>query len=97
MGIQELIHRLRTESLQADQCTLQIMDLCMEAAEVLECVFSETEDGEINLCLCCEHIAHMDQCKIDVGCGRCRETGCPCRDCRGGSHWQKKDKEENGE
>ena len=36
MGIEMLIKRLRTESLYRDKCTLEIMDLCMEAAEALE-------------------------------------------------------------
>lgn len=31
-----LIERLREESLYRDKCTLEIMDLCMEAAENLE-------------------------------------------------------------
>lgn len=87
MRTQELIQRLRTESLWADQCTAKIMDLCMEAAEVLECVFGSGEE-EINLCVCCAHIQHMDQCKMDVGCSRCSETGCPCQNCRGGSNWE---------
>lgn len=32
MGVKKLIERLRTESLYKDKATLEIMDLCMEAA-----------------------------------------------------------------
>lgn len=32
MGVNKLIERLRTESLYKDKATLEIMDLCMEAA-----------------------------------------------------------------
>lgn len=35
MTIEDLIERLRTESLYKDKATLEIMDLCMEAAEAL--------------------------------------------------------------
>lgn len=34
--MKNLIERLREESLYRDKCTLEIMDLCMEAAEELE-------------------------------------------------------------
>lgn len=36
METNDLIERLRTESLYIDKATLEIMDLCMEAAEQLE-------------------------------------------------------------
>ena len=35
MDIKKLIERLRTESLYADKASLEIMDLCMEAATAL--------------------------------------------------------------
>lgn len=35
MDIEKLIERLRTDSLYADKATLEIMDLCMEAADAL--------------------------------------------------------------
>ena len=35
MDIEKLIERLRTESLYADKASLEIMDLCMEAATAL--------------------------------------------------------------
>lgn len=34
--MENLIEKLREESLYRDKCTLEIMDLCMEAAEELE-------------------------------------------------------------
>ena len=36
MEIEKLIEKLRTESLYKDKATLEIMDLCMEAALALE-------------------------------------------------------------
>ena len=35
MDIEKLIERLRTESLYADKASLEIMDLCMDAATAL--------------------------------------------------------------
>lgn len=43
MGIETLIERLRTESLYADKASLEIMDLCMEAAAVLSTLQAENE------------------------------------------------------
>lgn len=37
----DLIERLRTESLYKDKATLEIMDLCMEAADALEALGME--------------------------------------------------------
>ena len=36
MDIEKLIEKLRTESLYKDKATIEIMDLCMEAADKLE-------------------------------------------------------------
>lgn len=36
MDVGKLIERLRTESLYKDKATLEIMDLCMDAAQTLE-------------------------------------------------------------
>lgn len=36
MDIEKLIEQLRTESLYKDKATLEIMDLCMEAADAVE-------------------------------------------------------------
>lgn len=35
MDIEKLIERLRTDSLYKDKATLEIMDLCIEAADAL--------------------------------------------------------------
>ena len=41
MDIEKLIERLRTESLYADKASLEIMDLCMEAATALSTLQAE--------------------------------------------------------
>ncbi len=41
MDVEKLIERLRTESLYKDKATLEIMDLCMEAAEALTTLQAE--------------------------------------------------------
>ena len=46
MDIDKLIERLRTESLYKDKATLEIMDLCMEAADALSALRSELEQVE---------------------------------------------------
>lgn len=43
MDIGKLIERLRTESLYADKASLEIMDLCMEAATALSTLQAENE------------------------------------------------------
>ena len=43
MDIEKLIERLRTESLYKDKATLEIMDLCMEAADALSTLQAENE------------------------------------------------------
>ena len=44
--IQDLVDRLRTDSLYANKASLSIMDLCMEAAEALENL-----DAQIDACI----------------------------------------------
>ena len=46
----ELIERLRTESLYKDKATLEIMDLCMEAASVIAALSEENAQlhAEVN-------------------------------------------------
>ena len=44
MDIEKLIERLRTESLYADKASLEIMDLCMEAATDLSTLQAENEE-----------------------------------------------------
>ena len=43
MDIEKLIERLRTDSLYADKATLEIIDLCMEAADALSTLQAENE------------------------------------------------------
>ena len=43
MEIEKLIEQLRTESLYADKASLEIMDLCMEAATALSTLQAENE------------------------------------------------------
>lgn len=43
MGVEKLIERLRTESLYADKASLEIMDLCMEAATALSTLQVENQ------------------------------------------------------
>ena len=43
MDYDKLIERLRTESLYADKASLEIMDLCMDAATALEKLQAENE------------------------------------------------------
>ena len=43
MDIEKLIEQLRTESLYADKASLEIMDLCMDAATALSTLRAENE------------------------------------------------------
>ena len=43
MDVEKLIEQLRTESLYADKASLEIMDLCMEAATALSTLQAENE------------------------------------------------------
>lgn len=43
MDIEKLIEQLRTESLYADKASLEIMDLCMDAATALSTLQTENE------------------------------------------------------
>ena len=49
MDIEKLIERLRTDSLYADKATLEIMDLCMEAADALSTLQAENEKLRVEL------------------------------------------------
>ena len=50
MDIEKLIERLRTESLYADKASLEIMDLCMEAATALSTL--QAENKRLNKIVC---------------------------------------------
>lgn len=53
MEIEKLIEKLRTESLYKDKATLEIMDLCMDAALALEQLQAENDRlKEIIFCYC---------------------------------------------
>ena len=43
MDVEKLIERLRTESLYADKASLEIMDLCMDAAAALATLQAENK------------------------------------------------------
>ncbi len=43
MDYDKLIERLRTDSLYADKASLEIMDLCMDAADALSALQAENE------------------------------------------------------
>lgn len=69
MNIEKLIERLRTESLYKDKATLEIMDLCIEAADALSTLQAENAslrkerdaavedvlDAAITPCSYCKH------------------------------------------
>ena len=46
MDIDKLIEQLRTESLYKDKATLEIMYLCMEAAEALSTLRADLEQAK---------------------------------------------------
>ena len=50
MDIEKLIERLRTESLYADKASLEIMELCMEAATALSTL--QAENKRLNKIVC---------------------------------------------
>ena len=61
MDIEKLIERLRTESLYADKASLEIMDLCMEAATALSTLQGENEKLRADLeCVTAERDAAIE-------------------------------------
>lgn len=68
MDIEKLIERLRTDSLYADKATLEIMDLCMEAADAISTLQAENEKllaelEQVKRCL--EIVEHQREAAID--------------------------------
>lgn len=61
MDLEKLIERLRIDSLYADKATLEIMDLCMEAADALSTLQAENEKLRADL----EQVS-----RIDAGLGK---------------------------
>ena len=49
MDYDKLIERLRTDSLYADKASMEIMDLCMEAATALSTLQAENEKMRVEL------------------------------------------------
>ena len=63
MGIETLIERLRTESLYADKASLEIMDLCMDAAAAIATLQAENEKLRAELEYEKEHAgAYYEEC-----------------------------------
>ena len=61
MDLEKLIERLRTESLYADKASLEIMDLCMEAATALSTLQAENEKLRAELEQERDHRIHAEQ------------------------------------
>ena len=59
MDIEKLIEHLRTESIYADKASLEIMDLCMEAASALSTLQAENEEMQKHLNEFSEFLCHM--------------------------------------
>lgn len=59
MDIEKLIDRLSTESLYADKASLEIMELCMDAATVLSTLQAENEELQKQLNEFSEFLCHM--------------------------------------
>lgn len=85
MEIEKLIEKLRTESLYKDKATLEIMDLCMEAATALEQLQAESDrlkrekDEAIRLltrfapCAGCKWYRGRNGCGHEIGCDPSRD------------------------
>ena len=87
MKTDELIQKLRTESLYKDKAVLEIMDLCMEAAGQLEALQHAVRDGAD--CDNCQYKTEsIIKCGEDMGpCQDCVQD-CYCKDCRDHSKWE---------
>ena len=59
MDYDKLIERLRTDSLYADKASLEIMDLCMDAATAIETLRAENAEMERQLNEFSEFLCHM--------------------------------------
>lgn len=60
MEIEKLIEKLRTESLYADKASLEIMDLCMEAATDLEQLQAENDRLKETVSFYCDMCIEQD-------------------------------------
>ena len=59
MDMEKLIEQLRTESLYADKASLEIMDLCMDAATALSTLQAENEEMQKQLNMFSEFLCYM--------------------------------------
>lgn len=91
MDIEKLIERLRTESLYADKASLEIMDLCMEAATALSTLHGENEKLRENL----EQVKRERDAAVKT---IFQWTGCPeCKWWNSADEWcEKHDREADG-
>ena len=88
MEIEKLIEKLRTESLYKDKATLEIMDLCMDAALALEQLQAENDRlrRERDAVVKDIWVPRWESCKFGPGCDYISAvTGFP--DCAGCGEW----------
>ena len=88
MEIEKLIDQLRTESLYKDKATLEIMDLCMEAALAIEQLQAENDRHrrERDDAVKDIWVPRWKSCKFGPGCDYISAvTGFP--DCAGCGEW----------
>ena len=83
-----MLERLRTESLYADKASLEIMDLCMEAADALSTFQAENEKlrAEVERMAACVHYKPGGLCGYggDDPANVCVLGPCPHEKARGG-------------
>ena len=88
MDIEKMLERLRTESLYADKASLEIMDLCMEAADALSTFQAENEKlrAEVERMAACVHYKPGGLCGYggDDPANVCVLGPCPHEKARGG-------------
>ena len=107
MDIEKLIEQLRTDSLYADKASLEIMDLCMDAANALSTLQAENEKlraeleqvkRELDICIKAV-FGDCDYCKYDRSlpddtspCWHCKEYA--AQEFVTGNYWQWRGPEE---
>ena len=81
MEIEKLIEKLRTESLYKDKATLEIMDLCMDAALALEQLQAENDrlKRERDAAVCDLEIIMADGGRNLDTCQFCKNSQCYAR------------------
>ena len=86
MDIKKLIERLRTESLYADKASLEIMNLCMEAATDLSTLQDENEKLRAEL----EKVKQKYDEAREAICTHCMDVPCRGESC----YWWRGQKED---